>query len=768
MQKILNSLPAVPKQIQIVFMWAIIAIVTNKLQSETEIRYLTIDNWGKSFIGSSAIINPALPNEIQYKSLRLSTIVGKDNPYNAYHFAAMVPIDLYRTVSVNMIMLQGKEIKNWKYENNLLVEDKISRSRSGMLSVSYCSNMWKKLTFGTNANVLYLNNFNYRIVGIALDAGLTYRLLMHPLFGYHLVGLSLKNIATGGITSNTDRQGLFELNMQYHTELYSNRIIFDGRFGVTDVTIGTNAKSKNLQPAAFTGAIQAGFNILSIFTVRIFNEFNSFNTWGTTGFSCGINLKSVNQGRDASVNYEYIRPPDNIVSSTRVMSANFDLGESREMLYARKISRKISIDELFMKAKRYYESNEFMDALFLFQQIKVNYPNFEIMDDVVYYIASCFAHEEMFDEAEKNYLQVLSKYKNNKKSRLINLELLKINYYKNNFENTKEYLNTILEENNDDSIAQCANYYIGEALIKNSYFEDAVFYLEKINEKHPFFIFAQYSKAISLANNGASDSLIKSVFENCLSAVCQDDVSREIMNKTLVMLGYIYYEQDILDKAIAALDQVDEKSYYFTDALLGKIWTFIKIKDWKKAEQAGNELLSTTDASLIRCEALLLQVYIKIRKGEYRKANDLMRNTTEKMVELTRKNTDDQVMTLFEIEELKKEYKQLSKMVAEISIKDNVIDSRLFEGVKNKQVGLKQLINRKIENFNKKMHESTIDKSSEEILDDIDFIAAKLTLLLNTTLVDDKPESSKELKAQIAEEISQLKQELEYLNNANR
>ena len=44
--------------------------------------------------------------------------------------------------------------------------------------------------------------------------------------------------------------------------------------------------------------------------------------------------------------------------------------------------------------------------------------------------------------------------------------------------------------------------------------------------------------------------------ENCVSAEVKDPAGKEIVNRSLVMLGYIFYEDNALSKAVSALRMV--------------------------------------------------------------------------------------------------------------------------------------------------------------------------------------------------------------------
>jgi len=50
---------------------------------------------------------------------------------------------------------------------------------------------------------------------------------------------------------------------------------------------------------------------------------------------------------------------------------------------------------------------------------------------------------------------------------------------------------------------------------------------------------------------------------NCIEAKAQTESQKEIVNRSYVLLGYIFYEQMALSKAVTALRMVPKSSYYF-------------------------------------------------------------------------------------------------------------------------------------------------------------------------------------------------------------
>ena len=119
-----------------------------------------------------------------------------------------------------------------------------------------------------------------------------------------------------------------------------------------------------------------------------------------------------------------------------------------------------------------------------------------------------------------------------------------------------------------DSLLAHANYIMGETELAQGEYRKALQYFP-LFLSHPAYVFAQHSSATAHAHLNSGMHMVAASLENCVSAEVKDPAGKEIVNRSLVMLGYIFYEDNALSKAVSALRMVPSQSNYYEDALLG-------------------------------------------------------------------------------------------------------------------------------------------------------------------------------------------------------
>jgi tetratricopeptide (TPR) repeat protein len=727
--------------------------------------YLTKGSWQNSFMSTSAMVNPALINEVDYRSLRFAALLGQDNPSNIYELGFLSPIGLYRSFGFNVIAEKGKKVQNWKYTQNGILADKSSKSSSNLITLSYCSNMLSKLSAGVNLHMLYQNNFDERTVGGIFDAGISYRFLLHPRFGYHVLGFTAKNLVAKQTSHGIQNDYPLQFNLQYHAELLGKMIKFDGRIGVSDLLASRKVFGEYGNQPEWSGAIQGSINILRVFNLKVFNEFNKSNVFGSTGFSIGMDVPTINNGRECSFAYQFINSPERGIGGTSAVMSRVDLGESREVMYAKRISKLISINELYSKAMKSFESANYVEAFFLLQQIRNNYPNYQNIDNVTFYAASSLEKMGMYEEAEKIFIQLKQNYKNSSLQRVTDLELMNIYSKRHHLSKANSQLEIISKHSSTDSVAQCAYYCMAQNYINNKEYSEAIPLLDKVLVTHPLYIFAQHSKAISLSNSRAASDKIIEAYQNCLLVVCNDDVSRDLMNRTMVMLGYISYNNNELEKSISAFQQIPEESYYYADALLGMSWAYLKNNQWNEAEIVSYELYRNASGELLKCEALLLQAYSKIMQKQYDKAQDLLKFASMKMSEIPQSTHQENFTKSDEMKTIQIDYSNLAKTAVDLSFKDNSVYSSLYNDIKNRQKLLKEVIDTHNSKSSHLRHQMVVEEDYEKIRDDIDFVIAKVAMMIKKKAYTKEIVQKDNRKRALNKEIERLKRELETLSN---
>jgi hypothetical protein len=169
---------------------------------------------------------------------------------------------------------------------------------------------------------------------------------------------------------------------------------------------------------------------------------------------------------------------------------------------------------------------------------------------------------------------------------------------------------------------------MGETLLRDGDYDRAMEMFNTIPATHLEYPFAQHSLAVAAAKKNDFDKAFVTL-NNIITIKPDSKAAEEIINRSFVFIGYIYYEglgsqEASLSRAISALRQVKSGSYYYEDALLGQIWTSLKAQQCDDVVKSTKELSSITKNVVLRCESALLESYCYMVNKDYIKALEIL------------------------------------------------------------------------------------------------------------------------------------------------
>jgi tetratricopeptide (TPR) repeat protein len=307
-----------------------------------------------------------------------------------------------------------------------------------------------------------------------------------------------------------------------------------------------------------------------------------------------------------------------------------DIGKHREEIYARKMARLANLqpNDLYIKAINLYIQGNYWDAFFIFSQLFVEYPDFFKNDWVSYFLGSCQEELDMRLTAEEAYKKTKELYPRSAAVPAADLGLMRVYYRDANFGAVESQFNELNKLGVPDSIKYHGYYYMGETEMKKENFSKAKQLFDLIPETHPDYVFAQHSAAVCNATTDNIEGAISSL-ENCIQAHVTTDAQKEIVSRSYVFIGYIFYEElteqeGPLAKAVTAFRMVPKTSFYYVDALLGLAWTALKARQWGDCKAAGQELQSITKSPVMKAEGGLLQAYAFMMEKNYNSAATIL------------------------------------------------------------------------------------------------------------------------------------------------
>ncbi len=599
--------------------------------------YLVTQRWRDMFSRYSPLTNPALLTEDNYIDVRACGAFPLQGAYQLGEVGVTIPRGLYESWGVTVAALGSGGVQQTQAVGNEIqvVDSALLYDEKFLVMGTYANNIWGGLSIGANLGFTMSTNYGSPYYNLSGDVGLTYRLLRSPVFGDHVVGLALQNILEP-ILDNLKDSALSEPS-------YTNnlKLTWLGYFLEKQIDAGLDISVKNIY-STLAHASQVlhtdsgdviGKNSLEYdynfrvggWILRILNIYflmgNIRQPNEYYGFAAGVNVPHLNQGRDLQFLFQYIGMPYTEDVSTYSFYLRGEVGMHREEVYARKMARVLDLapNELYNRACKLYFEAKYWDAFFLFSQILVQFPTFFKNDWVQYYRGACLEKLDMRDQSSQNYQATKKDYPKSSVVPYADLGLMRLAYRDENSAVVGSQFQLLSAPGVPDSLKFHAYYLMAEQNMRDKNYPQAIQMFSLIPDNHPEYPFAQHSLAIAYVLTYNMEEALNAL-GNCIEAKVQTNEQREIVNRSYVFLGYMFYEQLALSKAVTALRSVSNMSYYYEDALLGMAWTALRARQWADCISYGQALQKTSAKPTLQCEGALLEAYAHLMQKDYGQA----------------------------------------------------------------------------------------------------------------------------------------------------
>jgi TolA-binding protein len=590
--------------------------------------FVATTRWRDLFSRYSATVNPAFLTEENYLSARLCEGLILQSTFKLTELGVTLPVGLYQSWGLTYLGEFDPPVTSTGTNGETL--GTISNSVHHLI-VSYANNIWGRLSVGGNLSLAYNKNFDGNaITNVSADIGVSYRLLLHPVYGEHLIGLLYKNITSPASFSNQN----FSNNL---------KASWAGYFWSRQIDAGVDFDLKNLYVALKDTSSALEYKVsarLGLWILRIVKTYFLFGS-GYYGFAGGINAPHLNDGRDLSFMYQYtsMTETDNVSSHSFYFKGDFGL--HREEAYAKRMARLLDIapNELYNKALRLYYAGKYWEAFFIFSQIKIQFPSFFKNDWVQYYRGACLEKLDMRELSTQNYRDTKQEFSKSSVVPYADLGLMRIAYRDDNHTAVAAQFSLLNSPDVPDSLKFHAYYIMAQSQMKQKNYQQAIQLFSVIPETHPEYPFAQHSLAVSHVLTYNMEDALNSL-GNCIEAKVQTDAQREIVNRSYVFLGYMFYEQLALSKAVTALRMVPKSSYYYEDALLGLSWSALRARQWNDCISNGQAVQKLSNKIPLQCEGALLEAYAHLMQKDYNDALTVLTNASAKVQALKAPSPD--------------------------------------------------------------------------------------------------------------------------------
>ncbi|MFP4416369.1 MAG: tetratricopeptide repeat protein [Fibrobacterota bacterium] len=648
--------------------------------------YIVTQRWRDLFAGVSPLSNPAFLTEENYITLRAAFAPIMENAFKLWEVGVTVPVGMYQSAGFTWVGEDDGQIEQYKVsQERLKPSGEYYEMQNNFFMLSYAINPWKRLSAGASVTVAHQTNFGDPKLGLGLDLGLSYRLFRHAILGDHVAGILFQNLLSP--KPNIDVTNSYAMNMKlsWMARFWEGRIESGIDLDVKDLF----AKGEDFLKKVESNVVDNGMSVDSIlyikgdknlevdfnyrigfWALRVLNAYFQIGNdyWGIVG---GLNVPSVNNGRDFSVMYQYMSMLDSEKASGHTIYFRSELGKHREEIYARKMARMASVmpNELYNKALRLYTAGKYWDAFFVFGEIVAKFPDFFKNDWVQYYRGSCMEELDMRGEALKHYETAKEKYPRSNAIEYADLGIMRVQYRNDNNASVTQQFKQLNRDNVSDSLKYHAFYLMGETHMKTENYKQAIELFSIIPESHPEYIFAQHSLAICHVFDLNLEQAMFSL-ENCLQARLTNKAQEEVYARSCVLLGYLFYEGNSLSKAVTALRMVPQDSYYYQDAELGLAWCALKARQWIDCVQASETLLKITKHPEIRAEATLLKAYGLLMQKKYDQSELLLENAIQTVEDIESPSLITLADRREEYQQTRQQYDALAEDATRMSLVD--------------------------------------------------------------------------------------------------
>jgi hypothetical protein len=729
--------------------------------------FLVTQRWQYLLSSRSALANPALINEENYISAKAaySSILGE---FNLFEAAAVYPINLYQTAGVTWLY-NGVSDYARTNEKGDTTGEYISDSKN-YVALNYAINPWKGLSIGANVAVLSeaFDTLNYLSVGV--DLGITYRIINNPFLGHHVLGINLQNLVMAKMTASNTQEYPRALRLSLNSSYWERRIESGIEFAFKDLGVPATEFENSVAVSVWDLNARVGVWIFRIGTINAILGMSD-EGFEHFGFSVGANFPSMNNGRDLSVAYQFLNVLNTEAKDYNAPSHTLyfkgDFGKHREEVYARRMAKLVNYlpNDLYVKAVDLYNQKNYWDAFFIFSQLHVEYPDFFKDDWVSYFIGSCQEEMDMRITAEEAYRITKEKFDKSAAVPFADLGMMRVYYRDNNYHLVERQFNELNKLGVPDSLKYHAYYIMGQAEMSQGNNAKAKQLFDLIPETHPDYVYAQHSAAVSDATGGDMESAI-SRLENCIQAPVTTKAQKEIVYRSYVFLGYMFYEdltkqEGPLAKAVTALRSVPKESYFYPDALVGLGWTALKARQWPDCMSAGQELMNTAPSVVLKSEGALLQAYANMMQKNYAAAASLLEGASKDLEQFTGMDEAGFTSKQQEYESDRSTYTQIARSAYDLgTARQSGFVLKQMDSLHTHQKDFKGKLDEFLKFSDNYKRASMFAKNVESVKEDVEYALAKAQKLAGQTKANKETQKVSDEQKKIDDDIKKLQDQL--------
>jgi len=777
-----NPCPSIKRYIIVACLGSVFAFVPAVWSAGLPGEPLVTQRWRELSSTYAPLLNPAFMTEENYTTLRGAFTVTMQGAFRLWEVGAVIPLGLYQSIGVTWLGDDGGQVEQKPYSSmGQLLSDAqgvITSNTSSHLVASYALNIWRRLSVGGNLIFVYQSDFGSPVMGVGLDLGASYRLLQHAQFGNHIVGLFLQDLLAPSMGSSPVPQfgnaGEYarDLKLSWYSTYFDRQLENDIDFDIKDFLASAeefkDPNSGTFDPKKVEWGIS---HRIGIWMFRFLNCYAQFG-WNQRildywGIAAGVKVPAIKQGRDIAVLYQFNQLTQGDAANTHTWYIRTTLGHHRNELYASDFLE-ASPNDLYNKALHLYYQGKYWDAFFVFGRILSQYPTFFKNDWVNYYMSSCQEMMDMRNPAVVNYQDVIVRYPKSDAIPYADLGMMRVFYREGQNDKVTEQFGKLNNIAVKDSIRYHANYLMGETAMRTGSYPMAIQCFSVIPETNGDYLYAQHSMAVAYILRNEPDLAIK-IVEKMVDRDPKNKEEEEIINRSLMVIGYLFYEQRQSAKAVVALRKIPAGSYYHEDALLGLGWTAAQNKQWGDLLTSGQQLQTVSQKVPLQCEGALLEGYAQINQKNYVAAAAALQSALDKLGKYEAPSDDSLEVSTRLHRNDRYRYDELAKTALDLSsVKDITQNVRTLDSLHGEQkTAAKKLSDYLVyaDEFNRL---KLFSRNVKDIKSDLEYAVATAEKNVKMLKGEDQLQEELQKRKQIDDELQKAREEMKKLEDKKK
>jgi len=447
-----------------------------------------------------------------------------------------------------------------------------------------------------------------------------------------------------------------------------------------------------------------------------------------------------------------------------------------EFNVARKKGKDIDIEasNLYNKAMNLYSQGKYYEAFFVFGKILYEYPSFFKNDWVQLYLSLCMENMDMRDLSSVNFAGAKKDYPQSQVIPHADLGIMRLQYRNGNSTGVAEQFALLNSGKAPDSLRHHACYLQGVSFIRDGKYQDAVPLLQQVPKKHPEYLFAQHSLAVAYASIPDSTGLAVAPLMTVVQATPQTTAEEEIINRSLVFLGYIFYEglgeqKRALSNAVSVLRRVPVTSYYYEDALLGLAWCGVIANKWDDCLKACEILKTTSKKPVVQYEAVLLEAYHEMINKKFKQVIEMLTPVDQQIKNMMLPSDNAKNAMLLEYDKTRASYNKLSSRINGMALTEqNSFTKDKMDSLQAPQVEFQTALQKLSADLDGFRRESFFARNINNVRDDIGYALLKAEAMIGNASKEETLKKAAKESKEIDTKVKELQDQLKTIDDKDK